>query len=239
MSSLLGKELPGAIAAPSLNAPRQLNAHFLVFGLLLLVAGAFQIGQLPLMQHAAPTTAQADPYAAAVTQRLADYDYSQTLAGGPTVTKTAPANPPAAAPKTPAAAPAALCDEKDYGSKFNVKSPIFPILPKEILTSDTCSPPYWNLTIFKILLYKGFQLLNYIIEVTAIFMTIYAGILYLSGFSNEKNVATAKTILVSTYLGLALSLSATLILKTTIGVFADQKNGDAIKNNEDTIFHGQ
>lgn len=133
----------------------------------------------------------------------------------------------------------------DLKKEFNT-SDIFPILPLSVLTGKdakghetNCSPPYWNIDVFRVLLYKGFGLLNYVIEVTAIVMTIYAGILYLSGFANEKNVATAKTVLIATYTGLALSLSATLILKTTIGVFSDKKTSDVIQQNEQKIFDGK
>ena len=120
---------------------------------------------------------------------------------------------------------------------FNVNS-LFPILPSVILNSDSCSPPYWNLDIIKIFIYKVMALLNYSILVAAIVLTIYAGILYLTGFQNEGNIKQSKTILTTTYVGLIISLSATLILRTTISIAADCNAQNAIQDNNSTIFNG-
>ena len=227
MSKLLGKEFGGRSSELIVRRTKIFNPNLIIFSFLALFAAAFQLAQSPLWQQNT-SIAAIDPYSITSTRLLA-------LVPNPPIqpVKTAPAIPP------DKSVPVVVtqCDSIQYTNKFNAKN-VFPILPPEIL-GENCSPPYWDLTIFKILLYKAFALLNYVILVTAIIMTIYAGLLYLSGFSNEKNIATAKTVLISTYVGLALSLSATLILRTTIGVFADDRNGNAIKTNEGEIFYGQ
>ena len=126
-------------------------------------------------------------------------------------------------------------NSKDDGKRFS-SSRIFPIITSDILSDDPkgCSPPYWNIRIFTILLYKALGLLNYIALTLAILFTVLAGVLYISGTFNEKNVAKAKTILISTYIGLIITLSARLILGSTqliIGATTTDTINTTIQNN--------
>ena len=149
---------------------------------------------------------------------------------------------PVAAPLPSAAVPATVtqCDvsKPPLSVTFNVKT-IFPLLPLSILGEhDICSPPYWNLDVIKIFIYKAMALLNYLILVAAIILTIYAGIMYLTGFQNEGNIKKAKGILGATYVGLIISLSATLILRTTISIAASSESQHVINDNNSAIFSG-
>ena len=237
MSELLGKKIFPTPPTPKYQLTKLIQRVGLAYSLLAVVGGALLLSQ-PKLQTAASNTVQSD-----FSSLRTLGDFNSTLADG---------KAPVSGVGTTIIATASPCAFTDASNnptalkkEFNT-SAIFPILPSAILTSkdkagvDTnCSPPYWNLDIFRVLLYKGFGLLNYVIEITAVIMTIYAGILYLSGFANEKNVATAKTLLIATYTGLIISLSATLILRTTIGIFADSGTSNAINQNEQQIFHGK
>lgn len=100
---------------------------------------------------------------------------------------------------------------------------IFPLLPTNILsqapssgTTFGCTPPYWNLDIFKVLAWKIIGLLNWVALTIAVILTIYSGLLYISGFANEGNVKKAKSILIAAYVGLIIVLTARIILFGTI-----------------------
>ena len=110
------------------------------------------------------------------------------------------------------------CNTSALSSTFNTKT-IFPLLPTSIL-SGTCSPAYWNIGIFQILAYKILTLLEWLAAAMAIIFTVYAGLLYISGFANEKNVSKAKSILTATYLGLAIVLLSRVILYGSIQLFS-------------------
>jgi hypothetical protein len=121
---------------------------------------------------------------------------------------------------------------------------IFPILPSAILTgvdnsgnATNCTPPYWNFDIIRVLMYKVLALLNYGIEVAAIIFTLYAGILYLTGFRAEKNIETAKKLLIATYTGMIISLSATLLLRSAVSAFADPNSAQYIQSNQNCILN--
>ena len=136
-------------------------------------------------------------------------------------------------------------DGKLGGPLYAVFNPttIFPLLPGALLGQDSsiaCSPPYWSIDVFKILIYKVLGLLNYLILVFALIFTVYAGVLYILGFANEGNVKKAKTVLIGTYTGLILAFSARLILGATIGLVADSTTpGTVINQNDQTILNGQ
>jgi hypothetical protein len=109
------------------------------------------------------------------------------------------------------------CDLSSEGSELRKAfSPttIFPLVPKEILSEDLagCSPPYWTREVMIIFAYKVLGLLNWAAATTAVFSTIYAGILYLTGFYKEDNAKKARAILTATLTGFIIVLSARLIL---------------------------
>lgn len=103
---------------------------------------------------------------------------------------------------------------------------VFPLLPSGIMPTPAltgtvdpaappavvCTPPYWNIFIIEVFLYKGLAILNYAAGAFAVIFTVYAGLLYLTGVASEANVKTAKGILVATYVGLIIVILARVIV---------------------------
>jgi hypothetical protein len=104
-------------------------------------------------------------------------------------------------------------------------TPIFPIIPDVVNAGPTgCNPAYWNAAIIGAIGYKGIYILNWFAFVVAVCMTIYAGLLYISGFANEANVKKAKSILVICYTGLIIVFAARIILLGFANTFSDSNN---------------
>lgn len=105
---------------------------------------------------------------------------------------------------------------------------IFPLIPDAIVdygfyngtdTNGGCVPALWNSNIIGMLVYKTLGLLNYIAGAGAILATLYAGILYLTGYMSEANVKKAKTVLIGTYVGFFIILGARLIVESSFQLF--------------------
>ncbi len=113
---------------------------------------------------------------------------------------------------------------------------IFPIIPNGVrgldssgnLSPTVCSPAYWGRDVLYFFVYKGLAVLNWFAEALAIILTLYAGILYMTGFYNEGNVKTAKTMLIGVYTGLAIVLLAKTIVYSGINL--------AVKNDPSTVI---
>ena len=116
---------------------------------------------------------------------------------------------------------------------------VFPLLPSSILSSDGngCSPPFWNLSIVAILAYKIITLLDWLAAVLAVILTVYAGLLYISGFANEKNVDLAKKILSAAYTGLLIVIFARVILYSPIQLLGNKEQSiETLKNSTSNIL---
>lgn len=118
---------------------------------------------------------------------------------------------------------------------------IFPLLPKEITDYDPednvkteCVPGLWNRTIIGMLLFKILGLLNYVAGALAVVATIYAGVLYLTGAIAEGTVKKAKSILIGTYVGFFIVLSARLIVQGSFYLFSDEPA--EVNNNLEKIL---
>jgi len=109
------------------------------------------------------------------------------------------------------------------GSPLN-NGDIFPLLDPHIFSLDLsgCNPTNWNLNVFWVLGYKVLFLLNWLADVLAVLLTIYAGLLYISGFANEGNVKKAKALLITCYVGLAIVFGARMILLGFADIFTNQ-----------------
>lgn len=97
---------------------------------------------------------------------------------------------------------------------------IFPLVPSELVSNNAneCSPPYWNLLVVLYFAYKALRLVNGIAYIMAVTFTVIAGLYYIAGFANEANIKKGKSILLATYIGLIIVLSARLILYGTYQV---------------------
>ncbi|MBU6388971.1 hypothetical protein KGQ71_00470 [Patescibacteria group bacterium] len=90
---------------------------------------------------------------------------------------------------------------------------IFPLIPASISSGGSiCPPQAWNIGIVYFFAVKALILANWLAVALAIILTVYAGLLYISGFANEKNVQTAKTWLISVYTGLLIVILARIIV---------------------------
>ena len=129
------------------------------------------------------------------------------------------------------------CAYSKIRNTFNMNT-IFPLLPTSInppqptpnpttnlipqQDPNKCSPVYWNADVMWVLAYKALALLNYVAYALAVILTIYAGLMYLSGFANEANAKKGKTILIATYVGLALVMLSRLIVYGTYQVLTNK-----------------
>ena len=112
---------------------------------------------------------------------------------------------------------------KTHGVDPNVA---FPFIPHGLIDPNACNPTLWGLDVYKILAWKALVFLNWGAGALAILLTVYAGLLYVSGFAKEDNVKTAKKILVACYVGLAIVFSARIILYGTWQAFNDTPGVD-------------
>ena len=103
---------------------------------------------------------------------------------------------------------------------------IFPLVSRSILDPNGCNPSFWNLTIMVIFLYKILGLLNWTAVSLAVIFIVYGGLLYISGFASEANVKKAKGVIITTCVGLIITLSARLILGSTQLIVGEQNSAD-------------
>jgi len=115
-----------------------------------------------------------------------------------------------------------------YDSK-NIKGDIFPFIP-DSLRSGTCAPEYWDRTVFIYFILKILAILNWFAGAAAIILTVYAGLLYISGYAREENVKKAKTLLIGTYVGLIIVYMARLLVFGAVDIFSGKSAEDAVKN---------
>lgn len=128
---------------------------------------------------------------------------------------------------------------------------IFPFIPKDIQTDSyqkdpdgkimtdasgnpvpaTCGPASWTREVFIYFVFKVLVILNWLASVLAIIFTVYAGLLYIRGYAGEENVKKAKTLLLGTYVGLAIVFGARIMVYTAIDLFSSNKAEEAIKNS--------
>lgn len=108
---------------------------------------------------------------------------------------------------------------------------LFPIIPdgirgvKEDGTTDietVCSQGFWTRDVLYWFGYKILAILNWFATALAILLTMYAGILYISGFANEGNLKTAKGILIGTFMGLGLVFLAKVIVYSAVNVVSNE-----------------
>jgi hypothetical protein len=78
--------------------------------------------------------------------------------------------------------------------------------------NNWCTQPFWTIEVFYWFVYKGLAILNWLAIAAAIILTLYAGVLYMTGFANEANVKKAKSILAAAYIGLAIVFMAKIIV---------------------------
>ena len=133
---------------------------------------------------------------------------------------------------------------------FNANT-IFPILPSTILPTPAdpddptvnpdpnigCTPAFWNLRVFLVIMYKMLGLLNWTAGALAILLTVYAGLLYISGFASEANTKTAKKIVITAYTGLIIVLSARLIVNFAVRQVTNQNVDAAIDTGTGGIIN--
>ena len=82
-----------------------------------------------------------------------------------------------------------------------------------------CSPAYWNKNILTLIAWKALSLMYWIASVLAVIITIYAGLLFISGFASEENTKTAKKLLVACYTGVVIIILGRIILYGVIQPF--------------------
>jgi hypothetical protein len=137
---------------------------------------------------------------------------------------------------------------------------IFPLIPngirglddsgKPIVASDTdsnvskdntpiCTPPFWNRLVVFWFVYKGLAILNWLAGAGALLLTLYAGLLYITGYASENNVKTAKTLLIATYTGLIIILLAKFLVYSSINLFTAQDPDKAIQDNNLPALNGK
>jgi hypothetical protein len=85
--------------------------------------------------------------------------------------------------------------------------------------TEICTPAYWNRTILIVMAWKVLALLYWVAGVLAVIITIYAGLLYMSGFVSEENVKLAKKLLIACYTGVIIIIFGRVILYGTIQPF--------------------
>lgn len=107
---------------------------------------------------------------------------------------------------------------------------LFPIVPDGIngydrdgKKSDTaCSPPFWNRAVVFWFVYKALAFLNWLAMALAILLSLYGGILYITGFANEGNVKKAKGIIIGAYTGLIIVFLAKILVFGAINLISDE-----------------
>jgi hypothetical protein len=96
-----------------------------------------------------------------------------------------------------------------------------------------CSPAYWNRNILILIAWKVLYLLYWMAGILAVIITVYAGLLFISGFASEENTKTAKKLLVACYTGIVIIILGRVILYGTIQPFLgnDLNAGDILIPN--------
>jgi hypothetical protein len=246
--TFLGKPIPSQ--APSPGARQQKNSLSWVLWVaapvVLIGASAWLVSGVPA--PATPNTAQEVSSEAVGVAVQSSRTFAQAPAGGTGTTSGTSSGTGTGTgtgtelPSGPSEVASPTCDlgNADIAAEFNSQK-IFPILPKVILDPYTvpgCSPPFWNLGIMVVLVWKVVGLLNWIAGVLAVILTVYAGLLYIGGFANESYVGTAKKILMAAYSGLAIVVFARLILYAPVQFLsaAGTTTNDSFKSSTQQVL---
>jgi hypothetical protein len=88
--------------------------------------------------------------------------------------------------------------------------------------NKVCSQGFWTREVFYWFVYKALAILNWFATAVAILLTIYGGILYISGFANEANAKKAKGIIIGAYVGLAIVFLAKIMVYGAINLVSNE-----------------
>jgi hypothetical protein len=115
---------------------------------------------------------------------------------------------------------------------------LFPFIPDGISGYDTngkqittmspdeankvCSQPFWGREVAYWFIYKALAILNWIATALAILLTLYAAVLYITGYASENNVKKAKSILTGAYIGLAIVFLAKVLVFAAVNIVSGQ-----------------
>lgn len=144
------------------------------------------------------------------------YQDGLKLAAGETNTKKAASVKATATTATPVR----NCDVAFGSGALDAKA-VFPIIPEELSPKGQCPPTQWDLMVVRYFSYKLLTAANYLAYILAILFTVWAGILYISGFANEQNTKKAKAIVIGAYVGLLIVILARTILYGSIQTTLD------------------
>lgn len=226
----LGKDIPRQSPAFqkrkrqfSLRGGMLMAVPFLAFG-------AFLIYQ-PQYTNSPDTASRAVGPALTRTLAAGPNDAAGGLAGG--IAGAAGSVTKDTGPKTCADAIASVTDGKGTPKS----SQIFPIIP-DALRSGDCSPAIWDRSVIIYLIAKALIILNWFATTLALLFTLYAGLLYISGYAKEDNVKKAKTLLIATYVGLAIVILARVIIFSAVDLLSDTPSKNAFDSNGLPIYVG-
>lgn len=79
-----------------------------------------------------------------------------------------------------------------------------------IFAGEVCTPSLWTIGVAPFFLQKALVGITWLATVATILFLLYGGVLYLTGFANEKNVEQAKKLITGSLTGLVLVLLAQL-----------------------------
>lgn len=88
------------------------------------------------------------------------------------------------------------------------------------VAASWCSQPFWTIAVAYWFIYKTLAFLNWAAVAIAILLSLYAGVLYITGFAKEDNVKKAKTILIGAYAGLAIVFLAKVLVFGAVNVIS-------------------
>ncbi len=96
-----------------------------------------------------------------------------------------------------------------------------------------CTPPQWTLPVAWYFLQKAFIGITWLATVATTLFLLYAGVLYLTGFANEKNVEQAKKLITASLTGLILVLLGQLAVGAVIRLLSNDPNDLPFNNQLD------
>jgi hypothetical protein len=158
---------------------------------------------------------------------------------GPAVIRTLGAQPPTttAADTSADSCAKVISSQLTHGKGIPNGDKIFPVIP-EVLKTGGCTPALWDRSVGVYLLNKGLIILNWLAATLAVLLTLYAGLLYISGFAKEENVKKAKTLLIGVYAGLAIVILARVIVSSTVDIFSTSSSQNAFDSAGLPVYSG-
>lgn len=157
---------------------------------------------------------------------------------GPAVVRTLAKDPAPPIAVQPGSCAGVITNSKNplIDSKGNfVSTKVFPLVPDELKTPP-CTPEVWDRNVVTYFILKGLVVLNWLAGTLAVLATLYAGLLYISGFAKEDNVKKAKTLLAATYTGLFIVIFARIIIFSTADLLSKNSSKDAFKNSQVPVY---